>query len=49
MLAAWYKKQMEIKAREEGRTEERKAREDWCRDAARGNIPRRGKWYVSGS
>ena len=33
MLAAWYKKQMEIKAREEGRAEgiegERKAWQDW--------------------
>ena len=32
MLAAWYKKQMEIKAREEGRAEERKAWQDWRRE-----------------
>ena len=32
MLAAWYKKQMDIKAREEGRAEERKAWQEWRRE-----------------
>ena len=32
MLAAWYKKQMDDKAREEGRTLERKAWQKWARE-----------------
>ena len=32
MLAAWYKKQMDDKAREEGRTSERKAWQKWARE-----------------